>query len=144
MSLGKRAYNVLRGYVSTEWDRIKGLEYELAEGELGQSPPPSSTPASATTVTSTSEQLPIIPRLAPDDKKAYARRLLGVAEDCSFEDVRRAFARLNKRSDPGNFPTESPEAAKAADIQRKVACAYNILTEGMDSTERRFRTLELD
>ncbi|HEY3780554.1 MAG TPA: J domain-containing protein [Fimbriimonadaceae bacterium] len=143
MSLGKRAYNVLRGYVSTEWDRIKGLEHELAERELGQSPP-AAAPAPTSNVTSTSEQLPIIPRLAPDDKKAYARRLLGVAEGCSFEDVRKAFARLNKRSDPANFPNESPEAVKAADIQRKVAWAYNILTEGMDATERRFRTLELD
>jgi hypothetical protein len=144
MSLGKRAYNVLRGYVSTEWDRIKGLEHELAERELRKPDAAAAIPLPSPTVTSKSEQLPIIPHLAPEDKKAYARRLLGVAEDCSFEDVRKAFARLNKRSDPGNFPADSAEATKAAEIQRKVAWAYNILTEGMDATERRFRTLELD
>jgi len=78
------------------------------------------------------------------DKKAYARKLLGVSEGCSFADLRKAFLRLNKRSDPANFPAGSAESDKAADIQRKVNWAYGVLTEDMDATEQRFRTLELD
>jgi hypothetical protein len=35
------------------------------------------------------------------------------------------------------------EAAQAIEIQRRVQWAYGVLTEGMDATERRFRTLEI-
>jgi DnaJ-class molecular chaperone len=78
------------------------------------------------------------------DSKAHARRLLGVKEDCTFDEIRKAYTRLNKRSDPANFPAGSAEAKKAADIQRNVNWAYNLLTATNDATERRFRTLELD
>jgi hypothetical protein len=139
MSTGKRAYNILRGYVSTEWDRIKDLEHELASRELRTPVVPS--PAE--------EQLPPTPTItstpaANFDQKAYARRLLGVSEDCTFDDLRKAFTRLNKRSDPANFPEGSAEAKKAAEIQRSVNWAYSLLTESTDATEKRFRSLELD
>ncbi len=47
MSMGKRAYNILRGYVSTEWDRIKDLERDLATRELHTDPLPPSSPNEA-------------------------------------------------------------------------------------------------
>ena len=135
MSLGKRAYNLLRGYVSTEWERMRGIEMDLAEKELRNTSripdAPLATPDSYSPA-------------VPQDERAYARRLLGVSEDCSFGDLRKAFARLNKRSDPANFPANSAESQKAADIQRKVNWAYGVLADGMDETEKRFRTLELD
>src|SRR5579859_6020602 len=140
MSLGKRAYNLLRGYVSTEWERIRDVERDLAERELRASdlPPIASTPLPDETAVQYSVTSVSV------DKKVYARRLLGVTEQTSFTELRKAFTRLNKRSDPANFPPGSVEADKAADIQRKVNWAYNVLTEDMDDTERRFRTLELD
>jgi hypothetical protein len=135
MSGPKRAYDMLRGYVSSEWERIKDVERSHAEVELSESllpPVPKPTP------------MPVVPLENQEDIKTHARRLLGVGEECSFAEVRKAFTRLNKRSDPANFPSGSPEAAKAAEIQKKVTWAYTTLTEGMDATERRFRTLELD
>ena len=134
MSMGRRTYDLLRGYVSHEWDRIKDVERELAERELKEDLPPKSKAEAPATPT---------PK-TPEDKKTYARRLLGVTEESSFEDIRKAFTRLCKRSDPANFPSGSAEAKKAADIQRQVNWAFNELTDDMDATERRFRSLELD
>jgi hypothetical protein len=133
MSMGRRTYDLLRGYVSHEWDRIKDVERDLAERELREDLPPQQAKAATPT-----------PPQAPEDKKTYARRLLGVTEESSFEDIRKAFTRLSKRSDPANFPVGSAEAKKASDIQRQVNWAFNELTDEMDATERRFRSLELD
>ena len=145
MSSGRRAYDILRGYVGTEWERIKGVERDLAERELwGTKPLPTSfynTPATQTPETPAAAKAE--PR-APQDPKAYARRLLGVSETSPFSEIRKAFARLNKRSDPANFPAGSAEATQALEIQKKVAWAYSVLTEDMDSTERRFGSLELE
>jgi hypothetical protein len=140
MSTGRRAYNLLRGYVHREWERIKDIDREQAEAELQDAldspapiPPKRDTSAARP---GTSEPLDL-------EDKAHARRVLGVAENAGFEDIRRAFERLNRRSDPANFPENSPEAREAADIQRRVHWAYDLLTEGMDATERRFRSLGL-
>jgi len=148
MSMGKRAYNILRGYVSTEWDRIKDLERDLATKELHTRPtPPSSPTETPLPPTLSGPPLPAPTTSTPAPKyepKAHARKLLGVSEDCSFDDLRKAYTRLNKRSDPSNFPAGSEEARKAADIQKNVNWAYNLLTATDDSTEKRFRSLELD
>lgn len=144
MSGAKRAYDILRGYVNTEWERIKGVERDLAERELwGTKSVPQSIynpPSEAKEASPGDAQA----APAPHDPKAYARRLLGVSEQSTFSDIRKAFTRLNKRSDPANFPAGSAEAKQAAEIQKKVAWAYNALTEDMDSTERRFGSLELE
>lgn len=148
MSMGKRAYNILRGYVSTEWDRIKDLERELATKELRAIPAPAPSSPEVPlpeALSGPTEPVPITSTSAPKyDAKAHARKLLGVPADCSFDDLRKAYTRLNKRSDPANFPAGSEEARKAADIQRNVNWAYNLLTATDDATERRFRSLELD
>ena len=142
MSTGKRAYDILRGYLSTEWDRIKDLEHELASRELRREEQLPPIPEPQTPIST-----PLIPAPEPaptGDQKAYARKLLGVSESSSFDELRKAYTRLKKRSDPANFPVGTEEARRAAELQRKVVWAYNLLTETSDSTERRFRTLELD
>jgi hypothetical protein len=78
------------------------------------------------------------------DPKAYARRLLGVTESTPYEELRKCFERLNQRSDPSNFPAGSYEAEQAAAIQRRVNWAFSLLTEDMDPTDKRFRSLEFD
>lgn len=136
MSLGKRAYNILRGYVNREWDRIQALDRLYAEKELAESTQAPAPPPEA--------ELPTPNEAAPTDPKARARELLGVGPDASFEEIRKAFERLNKRSDPRNFPAGSPEAAQAASIRQRVNWAYQTLTEHVDVTEKRFKSLEIE
>ncbi len=140
MGVGRRAYDLLRGYVNREWDRIQGVEQEHAEWELDE----------ATRGTRPREEFAPVPDYAAPakaeptaDNHAYARRLLGVEPTATFADVRREFERLNKRSDPTKFPPNSPEAKQAAEIQRRVQWAYAVLSEDADPTERRFRSLEI-
>jgi hypothetical protein len=133
MSGPKRAYNLLRGYVGREWERIQGVERHYAERELEEAlEQPAPIPERR------------IEEVRIEDRNEHARRLLGVPQDASYAEVRRAFERLNRRSDPENFPEKSPERAQAAEIQKRVNWAYRILSENVDPTERRFRNLEIE
>lgn len=138
MSTGKRAYDLLRGYVNREWERLQGLERTQAENELYGS-------LNSPTSSSTSSVPP-----AKDDtlgqiqERLRACQILGVKADADFETIRKAFERLNRRAEPSNFPEGSPEARHAADIQKQVNWAYQLLTDDVDVTERRFRSLEID
>lgn len=137
MSTGRRAYDLLRGFVNTEWERIRGVEAETdAQRELNEAMDLPNRPR-ATSAPVTEEAL-------SQDRIERARSILGVAPNATFSDIRKAFERLNKRSDPGNFPEGSTESRQAADIQTQINRAYNVLTEGMDDTEKRFRSLEID
>jgi hypothetical protein len=129
MSEAKRAYDMLRGFVNREWERITGVD-DLAHQELDE--PVYTT----TTRVETSATM--------KDPDGRARGILGVASTANFEEIKAAYDRLNLRSDPGNFPDGSVEARHAAEINQKVQWAYRHLTEKMDSTERRFRSLEID
>src|SRR5512138_3423079 len=108
MSTGRRAYDVLRGWVSHEWDRIKEVERDLAEDELraGLDQP---YPARPRPEPRSEEEL----KAAKEDARVHARNLLGVNEKATFEEIRKAFDRLNKRSDPSRFPANSPEQTSA-------------------------------
>ena len=133
MSVGKRAYDILRGHVNREWDRIQGIPDDPAELELQRS---LDSPA----VVRKDESV----RIAPVDSPERARQVLGVPSDADFSAIQAAFERLVQRSNPGNFPEGSREASQAAEIQRRVQQAYALLTEHMDSTEKRFRSLEIE
>lgn len=144
MSTSRRAYTLLKAYVGREWDRFSGLEEELARKELNEAldrVKPREEPV-ATESRSEKDGSILVP-LDPEAQKTYARSLLGVSADAKYEVIRAAYQRLNKRSDPSNFPADSPEARQAALIQKKVYWAFSILSEGIDDTERRFRSIEL-
>ncbi|MCL4283902.1 MAG: hypothetical protein KJZ62_02255 [Fimbriimonadaceae bacterium] len=135
MSAAKRAYDLLRGHLSREWDRIKQIERDLAESELEESmrnPPPVAAPPLRT------------PEQIAADRIATARRLLGITEKDGFPEIRAAFERLSSRSDPSKFPDRSEEQRQAEQIQKRVHWAYQVLTESVDVTIKRFSTLELD
>lgn len=136
MGTGRRAYDVLRGYVNQEWERIRGVDDKDALGELN----------SSVDVTSVrvERSVTIEQTTTTSDPQAWARRILGVNESADFSEIRKSFERLNTRSDPTKFPEGSQEAKQASDIQRRVQQAYAILTEGIDSTEKRFKSLEID
>ncbi|MEA2553990.1 MAG: hypothetical protein QOJ65_2166 [Fimbriimonadaceae bacterium] len=136
MSAGRRTYDLLRGYVNREWDRIHGMELTDAQKELDD----------ALDASSASYKITPRPRveIPPEDAKAYARQVLGVEENADFETIRHAFEKLCKRSDPQRFPIDSEEAKQASDIQKRIYWAYNLLTENVDEIEMRFRSLEID
>jgi hypothetical protein len=136
VSTGRRAYDLLRSYVNSEWDRIQGIERTDAVQELDD----------AIDATSPNHKFVSIPKaqVPPEDAETYARQVLGVADNADFEALRHAFERLAKRSDPARFPENSAEAAQAKDIQKRIYWAYGLLTQNMDGTEMRFRSLEID
>jgi len=135
MNTGRRAYDLLRGYVNREWDRIRGVEFESAEKELQEA---LEKPTERKLDLSGMEQSTIV------DRQLTASKILGVPINAPYADIQKAFERLKKRSDASNFPSGSAEAAQAIEIQRRVQWAYGVLTEGMDLTEKRFRSLEID
>jgi hypothetical protein len=136
VSTGKRAYDLLRGYVHQEWDRIQGLERTDAIQELDD----------ALDATSPNFKMPPRPKvdIPPQDAETYARQVLGVAAKADFEAIRSSFEKLCKRSDPSRFPQGSAEAQQAADIQKRIYWAYDQLTKNLDETEIRFRSLEIE
>ncbi|MGV3616424.1 MAG: hypothetical protein ACO1SV_13930 [Fimbriimonas sp.] len=140
MSTGRRAYDILRGYVNHEWERIQGVQMSDAERELYESLEPGAMATSEKATETASAPASYSGTLDP----SKAREILGVGPEASFADIRASFDRITKRSDPANFPPGSAEAKQAEEIHRRVHRAYAILTEGMDSTEKRFRSLEID
>jgi hypothetical protein len=138
MSEARRAYDLLRGYVNREYDRIRGVDLDNAERELNDS---LSNNMSAKSSSSPIQQAVPEPLASREER---ARRILGVADGASFEDIRRSFERLNKRGDPSRFPTGSEEREHATAIQKSVQWAYSVLTMNVDNIEKRFRSLEID
>lgn len=141
MSVGRRAYDLLRGYIGREWDRIQGLERWQAEEEMraaldtaASSESPSASPPESTTSNAATSVTP----------KERACQILGVPADCEYQQVYRVYKRLRTRSDPANFPSGSAEAAKAEEIRRQIEWAYKVLSENVDVTEKRFRSLEIE
>ncbi len=141
MSTGRRAYDLLRGYVGREYDRLQSVSRISAEMELEQA---MNDPAlGANRAFTHTESKRVEPR-EPVDPKAHAARILGVTPSATFEEIRKCYETLNKRSDPTNFPEGSTERSQASEIQRRVQWAYQTLTENVDATEKRFRSLEIE
>jgi len=139
MSTGRRAYDILRGWVNHEWDRIREVERDLAEDELRHS---MEVPMPSRSVTREMTEAEVA--AAKEDAKAHARKLLGLENGATFEEIRKAFDRLNQRSDPAKYPNGSAEQKQAAEIQTRIHWAYTQLTDGVDSIEKRFRSLEIE
>lgn len=145
MGTTRRAYDLLRGYVNREYDRIRGVDFDDAERELNESlegympPKKVSSPAQNSTP---AQQVDAAQIAATREDRA--RKILGVAPEATFDDIRRAFERLSKRGDPNRFPNNSVEREHAATIQKSVQWAYSVLTANIDSVEKRFRSLEIE
>ena len=140
MSDAKRLYNVMRGYIGREWERLKHLERELAMNELDApsvpSPAPNNQDASVPKV--------VIEIPAGSDPKDAARRILGVEQEAEFVVIQRAYLRLSKRSHPSTMPGGSEEQRQAEMIYRRVQWAYQTLTADTPPIEKRFGSLEVD
>jgi len=137
MSVPKRAYDILRGYVSNEWDRLQKIDVHSAEKELEESlkhPAPRKTQPSQ-------PAKPLDQQADPDET---ARRILGVAKSATFATIRKAYVQLSKRSNPENFPADPDLRARAEEIHHRVEWAYRRLTADIDETQKRFGSLEID
>ncbi len=135
MASGRRAYDLLRGYVNQEWERIRQVDESPEERELRESLEMTSIPARKS-ATKGEEFMPV-------DPQDWARKVLGVEAGTDFADIRKSFERLNSRSDPSKFPLGSDEAKQASEIQARVQKAYAILSDTVDPTEKRFKSLEI-
>jgi hypothetical protein len=134
----RRAYDLLRGYVNREWERIRAVDVRDAWKELQDSLRPAGPEAG--------QEPPAqeAPRLTEEEQTDLARKILGVSPAATFEEIRSAYQKLSRRSHPNNFPEGSDEGAKAARIHARVAWAYRLLTQDVPVSERRFRSLDLD
>ena len=131
MSGGRRAYDLLRAYVNNEWERIKGIDLDQALKELDAPSNKAEKP----------QELPQATESPPAD---LARSVLGVSATASFEEIRVSFEKLNERSDPAKFPDNTPEQEQAAQIQRRINWASHVLTADVPTTEKRFKSLEIE
>lgn len=137
MSTAKRAYDLVRGHLSQIGDRIRDLDVLDAYDELNAALNPAEPAEPTVTVT---------PRTVTDpaEKRRIALGILGIQEGATYQEIRQAFERLGRRSNPSLFPEGTPERNQATEIHRKVHWAYGVLTEEVDPTEKRFRSLELE
>ena len=107
---------------------------------------PANAPAEAVGEQMAAQPAPADAGTAPaqTDYNALARQILGVTPEDDFVAIRKAFERLNSRTQENLFPTGSNEAAQAARLREKVTWAYQFLTVGTDETEKRFGSLEIE
>lgn len=142
MSEAKRAYDLLRGYVNREWDRVRGLELMDAWREL-DAPSVKSTESSGDT--SAKNEIYDDPTKVEDGNyEATARTILGVHADADFKAIRHAYEKLSRRSQPENFQDGSQEAERAQNLLRRATWAYQYLTKNVSSSEKRFKSLEIE
>lgn len=143
MSTSRRAFDLLRAYVNHEVDRLRSSNAMDAWEELEQSLDPTKRMPSAPSNSTPSPSDPYAQ--APlEDQIRLSRVILGVSETATFDDIRKAYERLNRRSDPSLFPAGSVEQLEAKELNRKINIAYRKLTEALPTTEKRFRSLEID
>lgn len=133
MDTARRAYDILRGYIGQEWERINAPAHEPGreafEAELARLPqPPTTVP------------LPVIEALTPE----AARKILGAEDGESFGAIKRRYDRLYQRSDPARFAKGSDEARQAANIRTRVAAAFRVIQDAASPTDRRFGSLEIE
>ncbi|MDI9641180.1 hypothetical protein QPK87_05845 [Kamptonema cortianum] len=138
MNEAKRAYNILRGYVNREWERIKGLEIMDAWKELDAPAGSSSKSGGGST------ERPETPVEKIDTHVDMARKILNVKEDASFPEIRQAFESISRRTQPENFPPDSVEFQHAQELLRNATWAYHFLTKEVPASEKRFRSLEIE
>ena len=133
MSSGRRAYDIVRGYVNHGWDRVAGMD-DQAEAELRaalENPLPPTTPAA-----------PATPPMTVD----VARRLLGVEEGATARQVERAYDELMKAIDPARFTADAQAAARAKELGSRLRMARELARASAksDPISDRFSGLEIE
>ena len=132
MSTGRRAYDIVRGYVNHGWDRVAGVDAE-AEAELrtameNPAPPTPSAP------------------LPPPMTVETARRLLGVEEGTSARGVEKAYDDLMKAISPERFTADVQALARAKELGSRLRMARELARASAksDPITDRFSGLEIE
>lgn len=135
MSSGRRAYDIVRGYVNHGWDKIAGTDDE-AEAELREALANPTPPASATPTT------PPAPPMTLD----IARRLLGVDANASQRTIQKAYDELATAVDPGRFGADPQAAARAKELSSRLRVAMELAKASAksDPLGDRFSGLEIE
>ena len=132
MSTGRRAYDIVRGYVNHGWDRVSGID-EGAEAELraAMEAPTPATPSA-----------PPPPPMTVD----VARRLLGVEASASARQVERAYDDLVKAIDPDRFTADPQAASRAKELGSRLRMARELARANAtsDPITDRFSGLEIE
>ena len=132
MSTGRRAYDIVRGYVNHGWDRVSGID-EGAEAELR---------AAMEAPTPTTPSAPPSPPMTVE----VARRLLGVEPTASAREVERAYDDLVRAIDPDRFTADPQAAARAKELGSRLRMARELSRANApsDPITDRFSGLEID
>ncbi len=133
MSSGRRAYDIVRGYVNHGWDRVSGVD-DQAEAELREAMEKPAPPATPST--------PPPPPMTVE----IARRLLGVEESASAHQVEKAYDDLMKAIDPGRFTADPQAAARAKELGSRLRMARELARANAksDPIADRFSGLEIE
>ncbi len=132
MSSGRRAYDIVRGYVNHGWDRVAGVD-DQAEAELRAALENPTPPTPAT---------PPPPPMTVD----VARRLLGVEANATTRDIEKAYDGLVKAVDPTRFSADPQAAARAKELGSRLRMALELAKANAksDPLSDRFSGLELE
>ena len=132
MSSGRRAYDIVRGYVNHGWERVAGVD-DQAEAELRAALETPSQPATAA---------PPAPPMTVD----VARRLLGVEEGATARQVEKAYDDLVKAIDPARFTADAQAAARAKELGSRLRMARELARASAksDPISDRFSGLEIE
>jgi hypothetical protein len=136
MSTARRAYDVLRGYVSHGWDQLTGDEEKSANDELLQaieSPVPNLKSQS-------SIQAPTEAAITLDQ----ARKLFDVPPNATSQQITEVYDALRSTADLSKFTEGTDAWQRARQVSRRLDAARNILMENIDPTVRRFERLEIE
>ena len=145
MSEAKRAYNLLRGYVNREWERVKGIDMIDALRELDAPLTDKQAEMKEKASGSTGQPKVQMPKEGEEENyEATARTILNVHANATFREIRHSFEKISRRSQPENFEEGSEEAKHAQVVLRRATWAYNFLTKNVSSSEKRFKSLEFE
>ncbi len=140
MSTGRRAYDIVRGYVNHGWDRLTSID-DAAEAELREAMQPTMPPAPPS-AGNVPEAAPKPPPMSVD----IARRLLCVQETASGRQIQKAYDELAKAIDPSRFDADPQAAARAKELGSRLRMALGLakLHAKEDPLGDRFSGLEID
>jgi hypothetical protein len=141
MSSGKRAYDILRGYVNHGWDRLQGSEQNTAEAELREAlEQPLGRPMRQTPESNPETASRPIASISVE----AARRLLDVPATATSKQIKAAHDGLRTKLDASRFPAGSEAQERSRHLCFMIDAAQRVLIDNLDPTIKRFEDLQVE